>query len=171
MPRLRSKRAYRAIAAAMTAGRDRFGFRLIHHSVQANHIHLIVEAKDRVALARGMKGLQVRMARRLNALAGRRGRAFADRYHCRHLRTPAEVRGALRYVLNNWRHHGRHASRYSRDAVDMFSSAASFDGWRETPDRWAPQWVAAAQMSGARSWLLTTGWRRRGLLQTDEAPG
>jgi REP element-mobilizing transposase RayT len=37
--------------------------RLIHLSVQSNHLHLIVEAADRNALGRAMRGLQIRMAR------------------------------------------------------------------------------------------------------------
>lgn len=35
-------------------------------SILSNHLHLIVEAKGRGALSRGMKGLQVRIARALN---------------------------------------------------------------------------------------------------------
>src|SRR5437867_3599150 len=54
---LRTKRCFRVLERAFWAGSDRFGFRLIHFSVQGNHIHLIGEAADRRALARGMQGL------------------------------------------------------------------------------------------------------------------
>jgi len=62
-------------------GCQRFGYRLIEFSVQGNHIHLVVEAPDVVALGRAMKGLEVRMARALNKVMKRKGPVFADRYH------------------------------------------------------------------------------------------
>lgn len=40
-------------------------------------MHFIVEAPDAVALARAMKGLEVRMARALNKVMRRRGPVFA----------------------------------------------------------------------------------------------
>jgi len=54
---------------------------------------------------RGMQGLGVRVARRLNRLRGRCGRAVADRYHARILKTPTEVRHARRYLLTNAQKH------------------------------------------------------------------
>lgn len=50
--KLRSKACFRAIAAAISAAKERFGFRLAHVSVQANHLHLIAEVEDEQALAR-----------------------------------------------------------------------------------------------------------------------
>lgn len=38
-------------------------FRTCHFSVQSNHVHLLVEAKDRQALSRGVQGLAIRLAR------------------------------------------------------------------------------------------------------------
>ncbi len=55
-PRLRDGKTYRLLKQALLAGCDRFGFRLAHYSVQANHVHLICEGKDKDALARGMGG-------------------------------------------------------------------------------------------------------------------
>src|SRR5713101_4549287 len=51
---LRSRRCFSRIAQSFSRGRDRFGFRLVHFSVQGNHLHLVVEAEDETALARGM---------------------------------------------------------------------------------------------------------------------
>jgi putative transposase len=78
--------------------------RIVHYSVQSNHIHrihLILEAEDQKALSRGMRGLTIRLARAINRVLGRRGKVFADHYYARELRTPAEVRRAIRYVLDN----------------------------------------------------------------------
>jgi REP element-mobilizing transposase RayT len=77
LPPLRRRTAHAALRAAFAAGCDRFGFRLVHYAVLNDHLHWIVEAKDREALARGLKGLLVRIAKALNKLWSRRGRVFA----------------------------------------------------------------------------------------------
>src|SRR3982074_2700166 len=146
---LRSRRCFSRIARSFDRGRDRFGFRLGHFSVQGNHIHLVVEARDERALARGMQGLGVRIAKALNRLMQRKGTVFADHYHARILRSPTQVANALAYVLMNFLHHfPDEARRYASDPRDPFSSA-----WRE--DGTGPPVVAA------RTWLLSIGWRRR----------
>jgi REP element-mobilizing transposase RayT len=114
---LRSKSSFREIEGAFFASANRFDVRLIKYSVQGNHVHLIVEAPDRVALGKSMKGLGVRIARRLNRLMGRRGRVLGDRYHLHILRTPTEVRHAAHYLENNARHH------YGLDEPDPFTGA------------------------------------------------
>src|SRR6185312_10223813 len=53
---LRSRRCFTALSRAFWGGSDRFGFRLVHYSVQGNHVHLLVEARDEKSLSRGMNG-------------------------------------------------------------------------------------------------------------------
>jgi hypothetical protein len=146
---LRSRRCFGAIARCFSRGRDRFGFRLVHFSVQGNHLHLIVEANDEKALARGLQGLGVRIAKALNRVMGRNGTVFADHYHASILRSPTQVANALAYVLMNFLHHfPGEAARHAADGRDRFSSA-----WRE-PGTDPP-------VVPARTWLLTVGWRWR----------
>jgi hypothetical protein len=138
--------------------------------VQGNHLHLIVEAADKRALSRGMQGLAIRLARRVNGAVGRSGGVFADRYHARALGSPREVRNALAYVLlNRQRHGGGIRVQFAEGELDPCSSAASFDGWVRgfEPAGAAEQEVTASP----RSWLLTEGWRRRGLIDPFETPG
>lgn len=101
---LRSQRCFKRLAAAMWAG-QKLGFRVVHHAVMGNHVHLLVEARDRVALSRGMQGLGVRIARRLNRLMSRSGRVLCDRFHAHILRTPTEAQRARQYLLSNARKH------------------------------------------------------------------
>ncbi len=96
----------------------------------------------------------------------RRGRVFADRYHLHVLRTPKEVRHALRYVLLNARKHARRVVRSLR--CDPASSGRWFDGWRRAPvvpPGTAPQPAVASP----RTWLLRVGWR--GLIDPADVPG
>jgi hypothetical protein len=91
----------------------------------------VVEARDRAVLSRGMQGLKVRLAKRLNQLfGGRRGTVFSERYHAKPLRSPRQVRSALVYVLNNRRRHLAQGGKgLQRDYVDPYSSAPHFEGW------------------------------------------
>ena len=105
VPSLRTAPIVRELARTFRVARARAGFRLVHYSLQGNHAHLIVEARDRDTLGRGMKAIGARLARAVNRVARRRGPVLADRYHLRLLPTPKEVRNALRYVLLNARRH------------------------------------------------------------------
>jgi putative transposase len=166
LPSLRNERTFRVLQRAFGAGCDRFGFRLVHFSVQSNHVHMLAEALDRRALSRGMQGLGVRIAKALNKHWDRKGTVFADRYHDRILRTPREVRHALVYVLHNARKHGKRFTGW-----DFFSSAPWFDGWREHIAESVKGLVRGTPpLAAARTWLLTAGWRRHGRIGLDEAP-
>ncbi len=163
LPSLRHHREREVIREGLRAARDRHGMRLVHFSIQSNHIHALIEASDAQALSRGMQGLSVRIARALNRAWGRVGRIFADRYHARILRSPREVRYALAYVLNNARKHGVHVG-----GIDPYSSGAAFDGWR---NRMTCIFASALPVSPPHSWLLSIGWRRHGRIGVDEVPG
>jgi putative transposase len=129
--------------------------------VQADHLHLLVEAVGTTALARGLQGLAIRVAKAVNHILGRHGAVWGDRYHARALATPREVRNALVYVLQNWRKHIPGAR-----GVDARSSAGWFDGWRTAVTR--P--VGPPPVSVARTWLARIGWRRYGPIDVGETP-
>lgn len=159
LPNLRRERTLMTLRNALSAGSDRFGFRLVEFSIQSNHLHFIAEAEDARAIARGMQGLLVRVAKALNREWGRRGKVLSDRYHARILRTPSEVRTALVYVLQNARKHGAGIL-----GIDAFSSGVWFEGWNDRVAR------SSRPIARACSWLLTSGWLRGGRLSTHETP-
>jgi REP element-mobilizing transposase RayT len=148
-------------------------FRIVVFSVQADHLHFIVEAEDRRALSGGMRGFAVSFARRFNRLVFRKGPVFAGRWHERALTSPRAVRHALIYVLANAKKHGEALGR-----LDPFSSAPYFRGFMECPDHapvelqpeLIPPGCGPSPVAAAESWLLRRGWLRRGLLSLDEAP-
>ena len=177
---LRSKPVIRALERTFAAGCERSTFRLVHYSLLGNHAHLIVEARDREALGRGMKSIGSRLALAVNRVMGRRtGRVLADRYHSRMLRTPLEVRRALRYVLLNARKHAavtvRSAVRTVGSLLDPASSSRWFDGWKRAlsaEERKAPATLMEEPaVARARTWLLRAGWCRHGLLDPADVPG
>ncbi len=152
LPSLRGVPAFGALCAALAAASDQ-RFRLIHFSVQTDHLHLIAEASSREALIRGLQGLAGRTARALNRCLRRHGKVWSGRYYARALATPREVRNALVYVLLNFRKHLRAAP-----AVDPRSSGPWFDGWSHAPDP-NPE---TCPVAAPRTWLAAVGWRRAG---------
>ena len=105
LPSFRAQTLFRAFDRAVRRTR-RDDFRVVEFSVQDDHLHLLVEADDSDALARGMKSFSVRANRLFNAALGRgRGRVWGDRYHRRDLTNAKQVRSALVYCLQDYRKH------------------------------------------------------------------
>ena len=80
LPSLRTPALRVSVREAIAEGRDRSGFRLSRYSIRDAELRLVVQALDRRALARGIQGLSIRIARALNRSLSRTGRVFADRY-------------------------------------------------------------------------------------------
>jgi len=167
VPSLRTGKLVAAFERSLGQACERGDFRVVHYSLQSNHVHLLVEAIDRAALACGMKAVGARLARVVNRIFGRVGSVLAERYHLRVLQTPREVRNALRYVLLNAH---RHASRLvGRAHLDPASSARWFDGW--CADTAGAGAGVTRSVAPARTWLLTVGWKRHGLIDPSDVPG
>ncbi|MBV8759238.1 MAG: transposase [Deltaproteobacteria bacterium] len=179
---LRTLDTYRALRQAMVCVYRRANFRIVGISIEQSHVHLLVEAHDKLALARGMQAFQISAAKRLNAVYSkwrglsfkdrRRGCVFTDRYNEEVITNRRQARHAWSYVLNNWRRHNEDRVPELRGfAIDPFSSAPSFDGWaRPIRESWPPTYEPLP-VRRAASWLLTVGWRMYGLIDPHEVPG
>ncbi len=214
-----------AVARRELAYKETGVFRIVHISIQRDHIHLLVEADHKLALSRGMQSFQISAAKHLNravsvrriepalraalqtakqtpaakqTLRGgdsalvrawrrsdeyrsvmgnrRRGTVFPDRFHQEIITSPKQARRALAYVLNNWRKHREDAHDFARTwRVDPYSTGIFFDGWKEREgalvymtyrDEYQPLVVYLP-----KTWLLSEGWRRHGLIPFDFVPG
>jgi hypothetical protein len=177
---MRRRALYKAVReATITAGlRERI--RVVHVSVQRTHIHMLVEAENELALARGMQGFMISASRHVNtALAvgarRRRGPVFADRYHLEVITSPTRARHALSYVLNNWRRHKEDQQGLASTwLVDPYSSGIQFPGWKELEERdfmwpmretYDPLFVRRPQ-----SWVLREGWKLCGPISARDVP-
>ena len=164
---LRNRHIYRALHFAVARALHRDDFKVIHISIQHDHVHLVVEATDRDALGRGVRGFAISAARQINATRGTRGTVFPSRYHAEVITSPRHARNTLAYVLNNWRKHGEHRRPFARRwRIDPYSSAACFTGWAEdqsSPTLWpVPPTYDRFTVSRPRSWLLRIGWQLHG---------
>jgi hypothetical protein len=148
-----------------------------------------------------MQGLTIRVARRINKTLGRRGKVFVDRYFETVVKSLKQARNCLCYVLlNAQRHAAQSGMRCEPGWIDPCSSGRYFDGWRglrvrpppdEEPCR--PSGMASSSgtsrdelgspsalagpaleeptVSEPHTWILSTGWRRYGLIPLDALPG
>ena len=184
---LRRHDVYHAIREASLITARREDFRIVHLSIQRTHLHMIVEADDKAALAAGMQGFQISAAKRINALgaraaaasasgpAKRRGAVFVDRYHAVPITSPRQARHTLSYVMNNFRKHDEDRSGVARGwNVDWFSSGPMFPGWREDEDDpWLmrhPPSYAPLMVRRPRTWLMHEGWKRSGSISRHAVP-
>jgi putative transposase len=188
--RLRRRDVYAAIKRALRNCCAKPGFRICHFSVQGNHLHLIVEASDKGTLGRGMQGFGISAAKQINRVLDRRkGQVFTERYGCKVIVHPKQVRATLAYVLNNWRKHSADSDAPRYQETDWFSSAPYLDGWTHRK-RWEepvpvgataarPRWrpddkvtdddgrpLVAAPLTP----MLAREWRRYGLIMPREVP-
>jgi REP element-mobilizing transposase RayT len=179
---LRRRDIYVAVREATIVTARREDFRIVHLSIQRDHIHLIVEADSRCALSKGIHGFSISAARQINkaitARGGdrRTGRVIADRYHSRPLTSPRAVRNAIAYLLGNWRHHGEDRAPMARTwKVDPFSSGAVFFDWKELEDSpvlWPlPPTYHPLIVFRPRTWLLQSWPRFHPLISVYEVPG
>ncbi len=169
LPSLRTKALLKIFRASVMKARLK-GLRIIHYSLQSNHLHLLVEAHDKRELASVFKSLGTSLARRINAASPSKGETpsvFRGRYHLHVLKTPTEVKHALKYVLLNETKHTRQTT-----TLDAYSSGAGFGLWNKLlGQRWR-RWVSMdnplAAATGQElcqppvSWLLRVGWQRAG---------
>jgi REP element-mobilizing transposase RayT len=148
LPRLRNRKERAALLSHFARGKDRFGFRLLHFAILNDHLHFVVEAKDRTALSRGLQGLLIRLARGLNKLWGRKGKVFAG---------------------NGRKHAAQGRMIAAFDGPDMFTSAPWFDGFVATIEVRGIDGIPLP-VARARTWLANDGWRRLGKIGLEEQP-
>ena len=169
---LRRRKMYQALREATITAAMRERFRIVHVSLQRTHVHMLVEANHKAALARGVQGFLISAARNINTVLGdgkrrRRGKVFVDRYHVEVITTPTQARHTLSYVLSNWRKHGEDREGIATTwLVDPFSTGILFPDWAELQDK-VLMWPIRETYDPMivfrpRSWLLAEGWKRGG---------
>jgi putative transposase len=170
----RTRHYYTLVRRALQGTLGRADFRIVHVSIQHTHVHLLVEAENRKALTRGMQSFAIRLARLVHrADEGRLGcgKVFAYRYHATQIRTARHARHALAYVLNNWRRHRVDRNERDTSKLDQFSSAISFDGWKQRRTWRPPADHVPLPVSPPRTSLLRGDWMIHGLIDVRETPG
>jgi putative transposase len=170
---IRNVRRFKLAPAMRTAflrTKKKDEFRLCQFSIQRDHLHLACEADSNEGLARGVQGVEISFAKRINRKLRRTGKVFADRFHAVQIRSPRQMRNVLCYVMNNARRHAEPLDPIY-GGIDPFSSAWYFDGWSH--DGWRAGLTTPRDgpcVVPAESWLMNDGWRRYGTIGVTEVP-
>lgn len=170
IPSLRNRGIYEGVRCVLLRFLELDDFRIVHISIQRNHLHFVVEAANKRALARGMQTLAIQLARAINEQWDRSGKVFAYRYGAKQIKTYRYARNVLAYVLNNWRRH--RADIYEGcelNFLDQFSSGVSFNGW--TMEFGPPTFAyVPLPVSPPKTYLLREGWKQYGAINPYERP-
>jgi REP element-mobilizing transposase RayT len=162
VPNLRAVNLAAAVIDAIERANVRKDFRVVHFCILGTHIHMICEAEGAEELANGMRSVNGTIAYALKKRLGRKGKAFAHRFHLHVLRTKTEVRNAVRYVLRNAERHGLHDAwpdwgcpgSSGLPRPDPLSTAAWFPYWAERELVVAPTQIPASVVRPAQCFLM-----------------
>ena len=169
LPSFRTKAKFKIIKKSILQARQK-GLRIIHFSIQTNHIHLLIESENKEELAKGMQSFCTSLAKRINfELNKRKGRVFRDRYYLHVLKTLREVKNTLIYIFQNYAKHTKAPNRF-----DPFSTLICFEEkiklglskvntyaiFKDKKRREEFKTELNHLISPAESWFLRVGWKR-----------
>lgn len=124
-----------------------YGLRIIHFSLQHNHIHIITEPTNNEILTRGMRSLTITFAKGLN-----QGKVQIERYHLHVLRTLREAKNAVHYVLFNKQKHEKGTC----SKIDEYCSLWAVSKWNELVKAYAKTWNKTLVMGKNEYWKQDT---------------
>lgn len=145
-------------------GAKKFGFRVVHYSLEGNHVHIFAEVDDKDALAKGMMSFGSSFGKAIRKFNGGTGPVFMGRYHVRVLKNPTQTKQALAYVLFNRAKHTKW-----HPEINEYSSNVHFKEWDKLlGKKRGPVYKGYAglnrelpsYLSPPRSWLAKAGWMK-----------
>jgi REP element-mobilizing transposase RayT len=113
---IQSKRILKALHYAIKRARLK-GLRVLHYTLEYNHVHLLVESVDNKILHKGMQAFGITIAKAINKIKKTKGTVYKNRYHLRLINSPKQLKNALHYIFSNGIKHKRTDSR-----IDLFNS-------------------------------------------------
>ena len=126
----------------------RHGLKVLHHSFQHNHIHLILEADNNSTLTKGMRSLTITFAKGLQ-----KGRVQIERYHLHVLKTVRETKHAIHYVLFNQQKHEK--GTYSD--INDYSSVLYIKNGLDLIREFAKEKALTLKIQKRNDWIPDTG--------------
>lgn len=144
---IKNKDCLRLLKRAILNARSH-GLRVLHFSLQTNHIHLIVEADHNDILTTGMRSLTVTFAKGL-----KKGRIQLERYHLHVLRAVRETRNAIHYVIFNQQKH----EKKKISTIDEYSSVLSLPNALKIIKRFSQATAMILKIKHIEIWNLDRG--------------
>jgi REP element-mobilizing transposase RayT len=95
----------------------KMGLRVIHYSLEYDHVHLLVEAADNFILGKGMQAFGITFSKALNRLRKIKGTVYKHRYHFRKIVGARQLKNVLNYIFSNGLKH-----KTSKSLINPFNS-------------------------------------------------
>lgn len=144
---IKNKESLRILKRAVMNARS-LGLRVIHFSMQSNHLHFILEADNNKILTKGMRSLTITFAKGL-----KKGRVQIERYHLHVLKSVKETKNAIHYVLFNQQKHEK--GTYSK--IDRYSSLLSTSNALKIIQNYARESKITLRIERNETWILDAG--------------
>jgi REP element-mobilizing transposase RayT len=93
------------------------GLRIIHYSLEYDHIHLLAETENNDVLGKGMQSFGVTMGKAINRLRKLGGEVYKHRYHLRKIKSGRELKNVMNYIFTNGIKH-----KTAREVVNPYNS-------------------------------------------------
>lgn len=103
---IKTKSILKALHHAIIRARLK-GIRVIHYTLEYNHVHLLVEAHCHTIMHRGMQAFGISIAKAINKIKIRSGTVYKHRYHLRKITSPRQLKNVIHYIFHNGIHHKR----------------------------------------------------------------
>lgn len=113
---IQSKRILKALHHAIKRARLK-GLKVVHYTLEYNHVHLLVESVDNKILHKGMQAFGITITKAINKIKRTKGAVYKNRYHLRLINSPRQLKNVLHYIFTNGVKHKRTSSK-----IDLFNS-------------------------------------------------
>lgn len=114
---IQNKIVLKTLHRAIIRGRLK-GLKVLHYTLEYNHVHLLVEASNNQVLHKGMQALGITFAKGINKFKRNKGGVYKHRYHFRQISSLRDFRNVLNYIFNNGVKH-----RSTKTIVSHYNSA------------------------------------------------
>jgi REP element-mobilizing transposase RayT len=113
---IQNKRILKALHYAIKRARLK-GLKIVHYTLEYNHVHLLVESVDNKILHKGMQAFGITIAKSINKIKSTKGAVYKNRYHLRVINSAKQLKNVLHYIFSNGVKHKRTHSK-----IDLFNS-------------------------------------------------
>lgn len=113
---IQNKKILKALHHAIKRARLK-NLKVIHYTLEYNHVHLLVESSDNKILHQGMQALGISLSKAINRIKRLKGGVYKHRYHFRQISSPRELKNVLHYIFHNGIKHHR-----TKSIIDPFNS-------------------------------------------------
>lgn len=113
---IQNKRILKALHHAIKRARLK-GLKVIHYTLEYNHVHLLVESVDNKILHKGMQSFGITISKAINKIKQTKGAVYKNRYHLRIINSAKQLKNVLHYIFSNGIKHKRTNSK-----IDLFNS-------------------------------------------------